>query len=73
MPNTLMDINFYVANHKPIFHRKYIKSQTIIANIGGLAFLLCSYIISFIFFAIKLDTTILNKIFNFDLNEKRGD
>jgi hypothetical protein len=75
MPNTLMDINFYVANHKPIFHRKYIKAQTIIANIGGLAkaFLLGSYIISFIFSAIKLDTTILNKIFNFDLNEKERD
>jgi hypothetical protein len=68
-----MDINFFVANHKPIFHRKYIKIQEIIANIGGLAkaFFLGMYIISFYFSTIKLNIIILNKIFNSDLNASK--
>jgi hypothetical protein len=75
IPDSLMDINFFVANHKPIFHRKYIKVQEIIANIGGLAkaFLIGMYIVSFYFSTIKLNTTILNKIFYFDLNESKAD
>jgi hypothetical protein len=74
LSDSLMDINFFVANHKPIFHRKYIKVQTLIANIGGLAkaFLLGMYVISFYFSAVKLNTTIMNKIFYFDLNEQNN-
>jgi hypothetical protein len=61
--DTLMDFNFFVANHKPIFHRSYLKVQTVLANIGGLAkaMLLGMYLITF-YSTVKLNTTIMNKI-----------
>jgi hypothetical protein len=40
VPDSMIDINFMVANHGPILHRRYLKIPTIVANIGGLANLL---------------------------------
>jgi hypothetical protein len=69
VPESILDIYFYVANHKPIFHRRYLKVQTIIANIGGLAkaLLLGMYLLSYYFSITRLKTKLMNSIFYFDL------
>jgi hypothetical protein len=75
-PNTLMDINFFVANHKPIFHRKYLKAQTFIANMGGLAkaLILIMYLLCFYFSTVRLNTAIMNKILDYQVigDEDKG-
>jgi hypothetical protein len=65
--SSLMDINVFVANHKLIYHRDYIKIQTILANIGGIksALFLGMYLISVYFSQLRLNQTIFNKIFDF--------
>lgn len=68
---TLLDINLFSTNHMPIFHRNYLKVQTLLANLGGLAkaLMIFSYIFSFYFSRFKRNKLILNKIFDFALNE----
>lgn len=67
----LMDINLYPANHQQIYKRAYIKVQSLLANLGGLAkaLMIASYIISFYFSKIKRNRQILNKVFDFILKE----
>jgi hypothetical protein len=66
---SLMDINIMVANHKLIYHREYIKIQTILANIGGIksALFIGMYLVSVYFSQLRLNQTIFNKIFDFHL------
>jgi hypothetical protein len=68
---SLMDINIFVGNRQPIYHRRYIKIQTIIANIGGLAktLFVVMYVLSFYISQFKLNKTILNKIIEFDIEK----
>jgi hypothetical protein len=63
----LVDINLYISNHKPIYHRKYIKIQEILANIGGLAkaVMMISSILSYCYSEYKKDEIILNTVFDF--------
>lgn len=67
--DSLMDINLMVANHKLIYRRKYIKIQTILANLGGLfkALSLAFYFLSFFFSIVKMNLKIVNKIFDFEI------
>jgi hypothetical protein len=73
LPESMMDINLYAASHKVIYHRKYLKVQSLLANLGGLAkaLFLGMYLISFYFSQIELDTTILNKIIDFNMGQKK--
>jgi hypothetical protein len=75
LEESLMDINLYVSNRKPIINRKYLKVQTILANVGGLAkaLLLLMYVLSFYMSQVKLNKTILNRIIEFDIEKKEGD
>ncbi len=65
---TLMDFYIFVANHTPIIHRKYLKVQTILANLGGLykALFMANYILTYYFTQIKMNQTLMNKLFNFN-------
>ncbi len=67
LTESLMDFNIFVAYHKAILHRKYLKVQTVLANLGGLlkALFMGMYVISFYFFKTKLNQVVLNKILNF--------
>jgi hypothetical protein len=69
---SLMDINLYVSNRKPIINRTYLKVQTILANVGGLAkaLMLLGYCLSFYTSRFKLNKTILNKIIEFDIEKE---
>jgi hypothetical protein len=69
---SLMDINLFVANRQPFYHRRYIKIQTIIANIGGLSktLFVIMYVLSFYISQVKLNKTILNKIIEFDIEKE---
>jgi hypothetical protein len=70
-PDSLMDINLFASNHIPIYHRKYLKFQELLANLGGLAkaLMMGSYILSFYFSRIKMNQKILNKIFEYELKD----
>jgi hypothetical protein len=70
--DSLMDVNLFVANRQPFYHRRYIKIQTVIANIGGLAktLFILMYVLSFYISQVKLNKTILNKILEFDVEKE---
>jgi hypothetical protein len=69
---TLVDFQFYVSPNTFIYHRKYMKIQEVLANVGGLANLLkILFVLScYIFSVVKRDEIILNKIFEFDLRHQ---
>jgi hypothetical protein len=77
---SMIDINLIVANHGPIYHRRYLKVPTVIANIGGLTntLFLGIYVLTFYFSKVKLNTSIMNNIFEFNygcsnnINNERG-
>jgi hypothetical protein len=71
LAESLMDINLFVSNRKPVINRKYLKVQTILANVGGLAkaLMLLGYCLSFYTSRFKLNKTILNKIIEFDIDK----
>jgi hypothetical protein len=70
---SLMDINLYVSNRQPVINRKYLKVQTILANVGGLAkaLFLLMYCLSFYTSQFKLNKTILNRIIEFDIEKDK--
>jgi hypothetical protein len=67
----LIEFNFLVSYNKFIYHRKYLKIQNVLANVGGLASVIriTCIVICYIFSVIKRDEKILNKIFDYDLSE----
>lgn len=71
---SLFDINIFVANRMQIYHRKYIKVQSVLANVGGLAkaIMMAAYFLTFYFSRVKKEKKILNKIFNFDHTDERN-
>lgn len=70
--NTLVEFEIFVSPSTFIYHRSYMKIQSAIANVGGLAnvFKECFLIICYIFSIIKRDEIILNKIFDFEFHPK---
>src|SRR5690606_27936533 len=56
----------------PIYHRKYVKVQTIMSYSGGLikCILIAGWILSFYFSKVKLNLKILNTIFEFDIKSE---
>ena len=75
--DSLVEFQLYSSIRSPIYNRKYLKVQTILANIGGLAkaLMLNSYIISFYFSKIGYITTLMNSLYTFkftlSFNEKK--
>jgi hypothetical protein len=71
---TLVEIYILVSNNKLIYHRSYMKIQSVLANVGGLANILkiVFLIMSYIFSVVKRDEIILNKIFDYDYSEDSG-
>lgn len=62
-------MNFLSSNRKTTYHRSFPRIQNIIANIGGLTYILKIFFscICYFFSTINRDEIILNKIFDFDL------
>jgi hypothetical protein len=71
---TLVDFEFLVSPNIFIYHRNYIKIQEVLASVGGLANLLriLFVILCYTFSIVKRDEIILNKLFEFDLNQKKS-
>jgi hypothetical protein len=70
---SLMDINLFVSNHKPFYNRSYLKIQQLLADLGGLKDMLfvIAILLSTYFSQIKLNRTIFNKVFDFELEKRR--
>jgi hypothetical protein len=69
---TLVEFNFLVSPNYYTYHRAYLKIQTVLASVGGLAniFRLVFLAICYIFSVVKRDEAILNKIFDFDIQDE---
>jgi hypothetical protein len=69
---TLIEFAIFASQNTYIYHRAYMKIQTAIANVGGMANVIrvAFVIICYIFSIIKRDEIILNRLFDFDLNSK---
>ncbi len=67
--DSLMEFNIFSSNRKPIYNRKYIKLQNILANIGGLArgLMLAMNLITFYFSNVNLNVALMNNIFDFPI------
>lgn len=65
----LIEVNFLSSNRKTLYHRSFPRIQNLIANIGGLTYILKIFFscLCFFFSTINRDEIILNKIFDFDL------
>jgi hypothetical protein len=72
--SSLMDINLFVAPHKMYYYRYYIKIQTVLANFGGTAdaLFIIGHSIAMYFAHINLNQKLMNKIFDFNLEQKKG-
>lgn len=68
---TLVEFNFLVSQNNLIYHRAYLKVQTVLASVGGLAniFRIVFIAICYTFSVTKRDEAILNKVFDFDIGE----
>lgn len=73
-PVSLVDYYVFVSNQNIIYRRKYLKIQTIFANIGGLAkaLLFILRILTFYFSRVKFYKTLANRIFNFEFHERNN-
>jgi hypothetical protein len=69
---TLVEFNFLVSQNYLIYHRAYLKIQTVLASVGGLAnvFKIVFIGICYVFSQVKRDEAILNKIFDFDIGDR---
>jgi hypothetical protein len=75
-PDSLMDINLFVAPHKMNYYRNYLKVQTVLANFGGIsdALFIIVHVITFYFAQGELNQKLMNKIYDFNFegnNQKR--
>jgi len=72
---TLIEFDIQVSANYFIYHRSYIKLQTVLANIGGIGNLLNILFLSvcYIFSIVKRNSIIMNKIFDFDLSFRAND
>jgi hypothetical protein len=68
---TLVEFSIFVSPNYYIYHRAYLKIQTVLASVGGLAniFRLVFLAICYIFSDVKRGEAILNKIFDFDIQD----
>jgi hypothetical protein len=68
---TLVQFDFFVSPNKVTYHRRYQKMQEVLASVGGLANILriAFVLFCYIFSMVKRDEILLNKIFDFDLEE----
>jgi hypothetical protein len=67
--HTLVEFKFLVSPNRYIFHRTYLKIQTVLASVGGLASLLkLSFtLICYTFSVTNRNEILMNKIFDFDI------
>ena len=67
----LSEFDFYSSNNFIIYHRKYIKIQSVLASVGGLSNLLRVFftLICYIFSSVERDQAILNKIFEYSIGD----
>lgn len=65
---TLVEIDFFVSNHKNVLHRKYLKAVDLFATLGGLAKFLYTacYILLYYFSQMKTNIRLLNQLYDYD-------
>ena len=69
--DSFITIDIYSSNNKYINHRSYLKIQTVLASVGGLANILNILLtcLCYIFSIMKRNEIILNKIFEYDIKD----